>query len=241
MNETSDRATGIIVLARYDSRRLPGKALRDVAGAPLLGRVLERLGPLAAEYPIVVATSERDVDAPIIAFASRRAVPVFRGSADDVAARCHACASYYGFAAFVRITGDSPFVDPALIRELVSLREREAADLATNVIDRTFPSGSSVEVITTNAMARLLSCTDDPEDREHVTRYFYRCPAGFRIAALKVPDARYRGVNLAVDTPADLERAAWISARLMPSLDKASLAEIVSLARVWDAQHGVGS
>ena len=100
---------GIIVFVRYDSRRLPGKALCGLGGRPLLGRVLDRARLVPGGHPIVVATSDRAVDEPVATFTRSENVEVFRGSADDVAARALACAEAFGFVSFARICGDSPF------------------------------------------------------------------------------------------------------------------------------------
>ena len=61
--------TAIIVFARMDSVRLPGKALADLCGRPMLGRVLDRVRRAKRGGRIVVATSERKSDDEIAAFA----------------------------------------------------------------------------------------------------------------------------------------------------------------------------
>ena len=44
----------IVVFSRMSSQRLPGKALRDFNGRPLLVHILERARPLG--LPLIVAT-----------------------------------------------------------------------------------------------------------------------------------------------------------------------------------------
>lgn len=66
--------TGLVIFARFDSVRLPGKALADIAGQPLLGHVINRARVVAGALPIVVATTDRDTDDPIVAFADRKSV-----------------------------------------------------------------------------------------------------------------------------------------------------------------------
>jgi spore coat polysaccharide biosynthesis protein SpsF len=229
---------GIVVFARLDSRRLPGKALRDLAGRPLLGRVLDRLRAVEPRLPIVVATSDRALDDPIAAFAEVEGAALFRGAADDVLGRAHACAEAFGFSAIVRISGDSPFIDPALIERCVA--QFEAAlprlDLVTNIMPKSFPPGVSVEVIATEVLRRMTRDAVAADEREHVTPYLYRNAARFRIENLAAPDGRYRGVSLTVDEPRDLDRAAWIAATLGARAAEASLDEIVALARRFDAE-----
>ncbi len=228
----------LVVFARHDSRRLPGKVLMDIGGRAMLGRVIDRLRLVRGGGPIVVATSARALDDPVAAYAESEDVDAFRGAAEDVAARALACAEANGFTRFVRISGDSPFFDPEIVARLIERHLTLDLDLATNVWPRSFPAGASAEVISTQAMRRACAEIDDDEDAEHVTRYFYRHPDAFRIFNLKAPDERYAGVRLAVDDAGDLERAAWIVERLEDPAETARLDQIVALARAWQRGRG---
>lgn len=230
---------GLIVFARLDSRRLPGKALRDIVGRPLLGHVLDRVRAVEPRLPVVVATSERALDDPIAAFAEAEGVGLCRGSAGDVLGRALACAEAFGFAAVVRISGDSPFIDPALIGQCVARFEaaRPRLDLVTNIMPRSYPHGVSVEVIATEALRAAAADAETTDEREHVTPFLYRNTARFRIENVAAPDGRYQGVSLAVDEPRDLEKAAWIAAALGTRAAGAPLDEVVALARRFDAEQ----
>jgi spore coat polysaccharide biosynthesis protein SpsF len=223
--------SALIVFARHDSRRLPGKVLSDIGGRPMLGRVIDRLRLVPGAGPIVVATSDRSLDDPVAAYAEGEGVGVFRGAAEDVAARALACAEAGGFASFARISGDSPFIDPGLVARVLALRETKDLDLATNVFPRSFPAGTSVEALTSAALRRVLAATREAEDREHVTRYFYRHPEQFQIENLAAGDDRYSGIRLTVDTAADLAKAAWIVAHIEGPAERAGLDQVVALAR----------
>ncbi|MFZ0808877.1 MAG: NTP transferase domain-containing protein, partial [Candidatus Sulfotelmatobacter sp.] len=84
MSEFDDtRATGAlrvvaIVQARMGSTRLPGKALLDLAGKTVLGRVVERLRRVAAINAVVVATTDSARDDAITDECRRESVAVFR-------------------------------------------------------------------------------------------------------------------------------------------------------------------
>ncbi|MBK6669472.1 MAG: hypothetical protein IPG46_07245 [Actinobacteria bacterium] len=69
------------------SSRLPGKALRTVAGRPLLGYAIDRLRHASVVGAIVVATSDDPSDDPIEAFCRSEDIAFHRGSLNDVAAR----------------------------------------------------------------------------------------------------------------------------------------------------------
>jgi len=227
----------LIILARYDSARLPGKALRPLAGRALLGWVISRARRVPGNLPVLVATSERDLDDPIAAFCEAEGVALYRGSADDVAGRALAAAEGARFDAFARISGDSPFFDYRLLGEMIVRRQEADLDLVTNVMPRSYPPGASCEVVKLAAMQRLVAVARQPEEREHVTLYFYRHPEQFRIENRAASDDRYRGVRLAVDTTEDMARADWIARRLEDRLENTTLDEIASLASVWDREH----
>ena len=232
------RTFGIVVFARMSSARLPGKTLAAIAGRPMLGHVLERLRRVRGALPVVVATSEAPEDAAIADFAAANGVAVYRGALADVAGRALAAAARHGFDAFVRISGDSPFIDPALIARALDHHAAQAPDMTSNVFPRSYPPGCSVEVIERAALARALPLMDD-EEHEHVTLHFYRHAKAWRIANLAGPAGRYDGVRLAVDTAADLVQARAVAAALGARVLDAGLDEVAGLARACNADVGV--
>ena len=48
---------GAIIFSRFSSERLPGKALIDISGRSLLGRVIDRTREIQGIDKIIVATS----------------------------------------------------------------------------------------------------------------------------------------------------------------------------------------
>lgn len=207
-----------------------------ISGRPLLGRVLDRLRPVADELPIIVATSERPLDNPIAAFATQQGVTVFRGATNDVAGRILACAQAHDITRLVRISGDSPFIDPALCQKLAAAHIAGEKDLVTNVSPRSYPKGLSVEVISTAALARACEAMQNTSDREHVTPFMYRHPAMFSICNHPAPNDD-SDVTLTVDTPHDHARACAITAQLDAERGTAALEKIIELARAWDRKN----
>lgn len=229
-------STGYLVFARLDSRRLPGKALLDLAGRPLLQRVLDRIRSAAAGRLVAVATSDREVDDPIAELAERQGVALFRGAAEDVAGRALAAAEAFRLDLFVRICGDSPFVDPQLCQRMVAQAESGSMDVVTNLFPRHYPPGCSVEVVRIEAMRRLCKQAEGQRYREHVTTYFYDNPIAFNIANC-VPPIPYPPVVLTVDEPADLQRARHIVLSAGDGIDRLTLDEVVRLAAAYDSEN----
>lgn len=223
---------GVLIFARLDSRRLPGKVLLDIGGRPMLGHVIARAKRIEGATLVAVATSDRGGDDPIAAFAEREGARVFRGALDDVAGRALAAARAFGLERFARICADRPFFDPGLVMALLARHRRERLDLATTLFPRTWPPGLTAEVVGTSALARALEHTDDLEDREHVTRYFYAHADEFRIGNADSPSEDLSDLRLVVDDTADLDRARWIAAGFADA-PTATLADIVRRARSW--------
>ena len=207
------------------SRRLPGKALVDLAGSPLVERVTVRASLSQATGPVHLVTSAEPSDDSLAAWSRRRGVATYRGPLENVAARVYAAAAEFRANAFVRISGDSPFIDPRIIDFAVDLFETQGTDIVTNVWPRTFPRGQSVEVISVPALARLIQRDLSDAQKEHVTAGFYRAPFGtFDIVnfgtldQLGVPEgsADWSDLQLSVDSPSDLIRAERVAMTLAP-------------------------
>ncbi|MBT3767388.1 MAG: GNAT family N-acetyltransferase [Rhodospirillales bacterium] len=234
INPANGPATGLTIgtaiFSRMDSNRLPGKALTDIAGRPMLGRVIDQLRKCD---PLIIATSSRALDAPIVNFAKNEGVAIFRGSDTDVLGRAADCARHFGLGALVRISGDSPFIDAALIEQMVEEHRSIVPDITTNVFPRTLPPGMSVEVISTSVLHRLLGMTNDLDDHEHVTKYIYGNPEKFHIHPVTFNKESYDKIHLAVDTQHDLDRAIWIA----ENTTEVSLGRVTELARKWDKRQ----
>ncbi|MBM3558489.1 MAG: hypothetical protein FJX53_01045 [Alphaproteobacteria bacterium] len=229
--------TPIIVFARLDSRRLPGKALLPLTGRPMLARVVARCVQATVAGPVVVATTDRPGDDPIAGLAAELGVAVFRGDAEDVAARALSCADAYAARQFVRISGDSPFIDAELIDMFVQRHRTTGAALTTNLHPRSFVPGMSIEIIDTAAMHAVLAASSDPHDREHVTPALYRTLPPRRILNVASDVTPPAGLSLAVDTADDLSFCAAILSVLGPRADSAGYGEILDAASALAAQQ----
>jgi spore coat polysaccharide biosynthesis protein SpsF len=204
---------GIIIQARMGSQRFPGKVLHRVAGKPMLEYLLERLARCQTVTECVVATSDNDQDLPLVRFCESRRIPWRRGPLENVAERFRQVMEDCRFDAFVRVNGDSPLLDQAIVDRAVTRFREGDAEIVTNVLQRTFPKGQSVEVVNSETYRRGLADVREEADREHVTRFFYRERDRFRIVNIR--SARDDGgVQLSVDTPEDMDRFAAIVGRM---------------------------
>jgi spore coat polysaccharide biosynthesis protein SpsF (cytidylyltransferase family) len=195
------------------SKRLPGKILMRIAGRPMLDHLVEGLSHAHGLDDIVLATSADRSDDETAEFASRRGLRCHRGPLDDVARRILDAGAKADADAIVRVNGDSPLLDPALVEQGLAAFRGNAADIATNVCPRSFPKGQSVEVIAVAALERAAERMVPKHDREHVTPYIYAHPQAFSIVSF-VTDPPCSDIQLSVDDAADFARCTAIVAAL---------------------------
>lgn len=230
---------GVVIFSRMTSSRLPGKALLDMGGRPLVGRIIDRLRGVRTAHKLIVATSTAASDDALAAFVeNEEGVELFRGSLDDVSGRTLACMRAFDLDALVRICGDSPFEDATMVDAMIALLKSSGADISTNVYDRTYPSGLSIEAFTREAYERAYPKMSDPLDFEHVTYYLYQHPEIFKIENAAIEGGGdLTHLNLCVDTPFDLVRTTWIAKQLGEGFADAHMADLIKVAEAWYAEH----
>ena len=163
-----------VIQARFNSKRLPGKALRMLGKKNILERTINRLKQSKKITTVAVATSTEKTDDPIAEHAQEIGTTIYRGELEDVGNRLLNAAKSMGSGSFVRISGDSPFIDWRLVDQAIDLYNISEADLVSNIFPRTYPKGQSVEIITTASLAKLCKRERTKEEKEHVTPYFYK-------------------------------------------------------------------
>jgi len=174
-----------VVQARLGSTRLPGKALADIAGRPMIAHVMARIGATPGVDEVVLATTSSAADDALADFARSAGVACVRGSVDDVLDRFWWAARASPADAIVRVTADCPLLDPAVSGRVVAefLRHAPGVDYASNVHPPSYPDGLDTEVIAREALERAWreSSPASSRDREHVTPYIWeRRPEAFR-------------------------------------------------------------
>ncbi len=197
--------TTAIIQARMSSTRLPGKVLLDLAGQPMLARVVQRARRAHTIDRVIVATTVEPEDEPIVALCRSRGWSVSRGSRDDVLDRYYQAALADGADRVVRITSDCPVIDPSVIDQVVT-QLTAGVDYASNINPkRTYPRGLDVEVFNFAALSTAWHEDREPTGREHVTPFLYRHPERFRIALVESDKPEAASHRWSVDTPEDYE------------------------------------
>jgi spore coat polysaccharide biosynthesis protein SpsF len=196
--EMTPPRTVAIVQARMASTRLPGKVLREIAGQPMLVRVVERTRQANTIDKVVVATSTDPADDAIARLCALQKYDSYRGSMHDVLDRIYQAASSFNADIIVRITADCPLIDADVIDHTVNSFLGSCAplsvsryanhirsitspqfplDFAANRLPppwkRTYPIGLDTEVCSFAALQHAWRNADQPHQREHVMPYLY--------------------------------------------------------------------
>jgi 3-deoxy-manno-octulosonate cytidylyltransferase (CMP-KDO synthetase) len=191
--------TLVVIPARMQSTRLPGKPLADIAGAPMIVHVW-RLAVAADCGPVVVASGDRAI-AEAIERAGGRAVmtdPALPTGSDRIHAAISALDPRRSHDAVVNIQGDMPMFDPAAIRVALAALAETDADIATLAAEITDP-----DALADNSINKVAAGFADPSHParalyfskaavpwgegphfEHVGLYAYRRAALDRFVAL---------------------------------------------------------
>ena len=212
------------------SSRLPGKVLMPVAGRPLLWHILHRLRQCRTVDSVAVATSTEAGDDAIQQFCAGQDIVCVRGPLHNVLERYRLAAEATGAKTLLRVTGDSPLIDPGLVDYLVSGMTAEGADYV-QFEEGVLCAHEGVDVFSRRALDWLVSHAGEDEiAREHVTSYFKKFPGRVRTAYLPAyaPLAR-EPQRISVDTPEDMALLRALYDRLDAPAGEAPLIAVLRL------------
>jgi glutamate-1-semialdehyde 2,1-aminomutase/spore coat polysaccharide biosynthesis protein SpsF len=206
--------TVAIIQARMGSTRLPGKVLQDLAGMPVLAWVVRAARATRGIDEVWVATSRAADDDAVARWCTDEGVPIYRGSERDVLDRYAGAVKASGAEIVVRLTGDCPLLDPAVVAETVRLRAMTGADYASNVDPPTWPDGLDCEVVTASVLLTAAAEAKRPSEREHVTVFVRNNRARFTAETLVAALPGLAAERWTLDTPEDMAFLMAIAARL---------------------------
>jgi 3-deoxy-manno-octulosonate cytidylyltransferase (CMP-KDO synthetase) len=119
----------IVIPARYESTRLPGKPLLEIAGKPLIRLVYERAGESRLKDGIIVATDDKRIAEAVSSFGAEAVMtsPSCKSGTD----RVFGAIKEKEADIIINLQGDEPFIRPDMADLLFSVMEKEDLDMAT--------------------------------------------------------------------------------------------------------------
>ncbi|MEA2828917.1 MAG: 3-deoxy-manno-octulosonate cytidylyltransferase synthetase [Actinomycetota bacterium] len=180
----------VVIPARYASSRFPGKPLADIAGVPMIVRVLRNVADARTVGRVLVATDDERIAA-VVRGAGGTAVmtdPDLPSGSD----RVWAAAAGLGCDVVVNVQGDEPLLPGSVLDQLVAVLEADAdVDIATPVVRcaRAHAGNDDVVTVARDESGRawyfsrsVIPAGADPVWR-HVGVYAYRVDALRRFVA----------------------------------------------------------
>jgi len=119
----------IVIPSRFGSTRFPGKALADLAGKPLIVRVVENTSRITGAGTVVVATDDERIRQVVIAAGGRAELTGEHATGTD---RIGEVARRHDAELIVNLQGDEPLLDPADVDgRITAMARHPEVDLAT--------------------------------------------------------------------------------------------------------------
>ena len=155
MNEKKIKIIALIS-ARYNSRRLPGKALISYNKKNAIDRIIENLKNSKYINKIIVATSNHKSDDKIIRYCKKRGYNYSKGSRFNLFKRFIDAAQKYSPKIIVRVTGDNPFTSYEITDFMIKKHIKKKADF-TFMNKEKLPVGVCPEIIDFFSIKKMLT------------------------------------------------------------------------------------
>ncbi|WP_339367529.1 glycosyltransferase family protein [Thalassoporum mexicanum] len=160
--------------------------MMQLGDASVLAQVVRRLQACPLLDQVVIATTTKEQDEPIVSEAKKLGVNCFRGSEANVLARYYLAAKANQAELVVRITADCPLYDPQVLTDMLSeyqhkIATGEQVDYLSNVLKRSFPRGLDTEIFPIAVLAETYANASQSYEQEHVTPYIHQHPEKFAL------------------------------------------------------------
>ncbi len=164
-----------VILARADSTRLPGKVLAPIySGRSIVQHLCEQVHILASEIdciaPPILATSHRKQDDEVGKLGELNNIEVHRGDLQPLVRLCEIASSKQNVWLW-RLNADSPLILFPLIKHVADIKNKinSSTPLVTNLVNRTFPYGISLEMFRSSWLNNLKETRFTQDESENIT------------------------------------------------------------------------
>jgi len=196
---------GIIIQARMESERLPGKMYKKILDKHLLEWVILRTKKAKLVEKIVVAIPNTEKSSVLLPLIKKQEVNFYQGSLNNVLERYLKTAEKFMIDPVIRITGDCPLIDPILIDKSIK-KYLSLKDKPDYFFVKGYPFGlGDIEIIGLKALKNIFQKTKNPYHLEHMISFISDNPDLFKIRVKTASQKFFReGLRVCVDKPQDL-------------------------------------
>ncbi|GEN53759.1 cytidylyltransferase domain-containing protein [Halobacillus faecis] len=165
-----------ILQAGMNETDCPGLTINKVGGRPLLAYLIERVRRSKRIDQLIVSTSTKETDDPIVQLCQQVHVETFRGSEKDVLGRFYETGRKYNGDVIVRLSATGPLIDPAIVDQAIGmfLQCYPNCLYASNTLHRTYPKGMDIEVFTYEVLKDAYMNASSSLDFEQVTPFIVK-------------------------------------------------------------------
>ena len=177
MVEKDTMKVALIIQARMGSVRLPGKSMMDLAGAPLVGRILERVKRCRRVDEIILTIPDTPENEVLGSLGQGYGVTVFAGSENDLVERHYQAALTSNADFIVRLPADNATPEPTEIDRIIehhlSLGRPGFSSNLSPFNNSGYPDGIGAEVFDFSLLSEARNRTPGPMHKEHVHLNFF--------------------------------------------------------------------
>ena len=181
----------LIIQARMGSTRLPGKSMMDLAGAPLVGRILERVRRCSRLDEIVLAIPDTSENIPLRQLGDHYCVTVFSGSEHDLVDRFYQAAICTQADYIVRLPADNATPEPREIDRIIEHHQslgRPGFSSNLSVIQNNgYPDGIGAEIFDFVLLNKARQKNLSPKLKEHIHLNFFDYSTGHSVDPKECP------------------------------------------------------
>lgn len=222
----------LIIQARMESTRLPGKVLLPLSGKPLIRHLLDRLSSLPVRT-LKIAVSEDPQSRILVKKLQEWGYTVITGHATNVYQRFVTALDHSNAKAVIRVTADNPLTDTEAIREGVLKLIQEDLDY---VWMEHCPKGCGCDIFKTSSFLSFKDKTLTPDEKEHLVYLFRNKPEWKKAAYICPFPLEASQLSYTIDTPEDYQNVDR-TFKIYSTAQGISLPEIIRDALALQKNH----
>ena len=199
----------LIIQARMGSKRLPGKSMLDLAGKPLVSRIIERVKRCKNVNEIVLAVPNTKADKILLEIGKENQISVYEGSENNLLERYFKAAVMKSANFVVRLPADNAVPEPNEIDKIIShhlsLNRRGFSSNLSSFFNSGYPDGIGAEIFDFSLLSEVYHKENNSEFQEHIHLNFFdyanekpKDPKWCPISTLNCP-LEYRRPELVLD------------------------------------------
>ncbi|MCK5595142.1 3-deoxy-manno-octulosonate cytidylyltransferase [bacterium] len=160
-----------VIPARYESTRLPGKALKDICGKPMIQHVYERVSSAKLIHRVIIATDDKRILSIVQKFGANveMSPKSCKSGTDRIACVVKKMPDISEDDIIINVQGDEPLIEPQAIEKLAETISEDSdihmASLMTKIFD--------INELTDPNVVKVVV------DKDNFALYFSRSPIPF--------------------------------------------------------------